>query len=97
MSLARRFVFQGQYASHRRRQHGAPAGDISAEHFVIFIQNHDQVGNRAGGEVAQADVHAGHHAEPRRANRFEKLGQDVLLARRMENAPSVLLGKHCRL
>jgi len=49
-ALARRFVFQGQYASHRRRQHGAPAGDISAEHFVIFIQNHDQVGNRAGGE-----------------------------------------------
>jgi maltooligosyltrehalose trehalohydrolase len=45
-----RFVFRGQYASHRHRQHGAPADDVSAEHFVVFIQNHDQVGNRAVGE-----------------------------------------------
>ncbi len=49
-ALARRFVFQGQYASHRRRAHGAPARDVSADHFVIFIQNHDQVGNRAAGD-----------------------------------------------
>jgi maltooligosyltrehalose trehalohydrolase len=49
-ALSRRFVFHGQYAPHRRRQHGAPADDVSAEHFVIFIQNHDQVGNRAAGE-----------------------------------------------
>ncbi|MBA2684713.1 MAG: malto-oligosyltrehalose trehalohydrolase [Gemmatimonadaceae bacterium] len=49
-ALSRRFVFQGQYASHRRREHGAPADDVSADHFVISIQNHDQVGNRAAGE-----------------------------------------------
>jgi len=49
-ALERRFVFQGQYAPHRRRRHGAPALDVSADHFVISIQNHDQVGNRAGGE-----------------------------------------------
>lgn len=49
-ALARRFVFQGQYAPHRRREHGAPAHDVSADHFVIFIQNHDQVGNRAAGD-----------------------------------------------
>ena len=49
-ALARRFVFQGQYASHRQREHGAPAGDVSAEHFVVYLQNHDQVGNRAAGE-----------------------------------------------
>jgi maltooligosyltrehalose trehalohydrolase len=49
-ALSRRFVFEGQYASHRRRQHGAPAADVSAEHFVVFVQNHDQVGNRAAGE-----------------------------------------------
>ncbi|MEP7066144.1 MAG: malto-oligosyltrehalose trehalohydrolase [Gemmatimonadota bacterium] len=49
-ALARRFVFQGQYAPHRRRRHGAPAMDISADHFVISIQNHDQVGNRATGD-----------------------------------------------
>jgi len=49
-ALARRFVFQGQYAPHRRRRHGAPAWDISADHFIISIQNHDQVGNRATGD-----------------------------------------------
>ena len=49
-ALARRFVYQGQYAPHRRRRHGAPAIDVSADHFVVFIQNHDQVGNRAAGE-----------------------------------------------
>ena len=49
-ALARRFVFQGQYAPHRRRRHGAPALDISADHFIISIQNHDQVGNRATGD-----------------------------------------------
>ncbi|MGH7623635.1 MAG: malto-oligosyltrehalose trehalohydrolase, partial [Gemmatimonadaceae bacterium] len=43
-TLARRFAFEGQYASHRRRRHGAPAYDVSADHFVIFVQNHDQVG-----------------------------------------------------
>ncbi|HEV7706245.1 MAG TPA: malto-oligosyltrehalose trehalohydrolase [Gemmatimonadaceae bacterium] len=49
-ALQLRFVFRGQYASHRHRRHGAPADDISAEHFVVFLQNHDQVGNRATGE-----------------------------------------------
>jgi maltooligosyltrehalose trehalohydrolase len=49
-ALRSRFVFHGQYAAHRRRNHGAPADDVSAEHFVIFIQNHDQVGNRAAGD-----------------------------------------------
>ena len=49
-ALAHRFVFRGQYAPHRHREHGAPADDVSAEHFVVFIQNHDQVGNRAAGE-----------------------------------------------
>lgn len=49
-ALSRRFVFQGQYASHRRRQHGSPAADVSADHFVVFNQNHDQVGNRAAGD-----------------------------------------------
>jgi maltooligosyltrehalose trehalohydrolase len=58
-ALSRRFVFQGQYASHRRRQHGAPASDVSAEHFVVFIQNHDQVGNRAAGDRLGALVPPG--------------------------------------
>jgi maltooligosyltrehalose trehalohydrolase len=55
-ALSRRFVFQGQYAPHRRRRHGAPAADVPADHFVISIQNHDQVGNRATGDRLSALV-----------------------------------------
>ena len=49
-ALADRFVFDGVYSAHRRRRHGAPARDVSADHFVVFLQNHDQVGNRAMGD-----------------------------------------------
>ena len=51
-----RFVFAGDYSAYRRRRHGAPAGDIAAERFVVCIQNHDQVGNRACGERLSAIV-----------------------------------------
>ncbi|HEX2718638.1 MAG TPA: malto-oligosyltrehalose trehalohydrolase [Gemmatimonadaceae bacterium] len=49
-ALGDRYVYDGRYSKHRRRHHGAPATDVSAEHFVVCIQNHDQVGNRAAGE-----------------------------------------------
>ncbi len=49
-ALERRFVYAGRHSGHRDRRHGAPAADLSAEHFVVAIQNHDQVGNRAKGE-----------------------------------------------
>ncbi len=45
-----RFVLDGTYSHYRRRRHGAPATDLPADRFVVFIQNHDQVGNRARGE-----------------------------------------------
>jgi maltooligosyltrehalose trehalohydrolase len=48
--LADRFVLDGRRSVHRRRRHGAPAGDVPADRFVVFVQNHDQVGNRALGE-----------------------------------------------
>jgi maltooligosyltrehalose trehalohydrolase len=44
------WVYQGEYSRHRRRGHGAPVTDIPAERFVVFSQNHDQVGNRLFGE-----------------------------------------------
>ncbi|HEX6060006.1 MAG TPA: malto-oligosyltrehalose trehalohydrolase [Gemmatimonadaceae bacterium] len=49
-ALRDRFVYDGRRSAHRRRRHGAPARDIPAERFVVCIQNHDQVGNRAKGE-----------------------------------------------
>jgi maltooligosyltrehalose trehalohydrolase len=44
------FILDGGYSQFRNRRHGAPVGDLSGDRFVISIQNHDQVGNRAGGE-----------------------------------------------
>jgi len=45
-----RFVYDGAFSRDRQRRHGAPARDIPADRFVVCVQNHDQVGNRAGGE-----------------------------------------------
>src|SRR3989454_9940980 len=44
------FVLSGQYSGYRRRRHGNSSRDIPAHRFVVFAQNHDQVGNRMGGE-----------------------------------------------
>ena len=49
-ALQERFVFDGRFSAYRKRRHGAPATDVSADHFVVCIQNHDQVGNRAIGD-----------------------------------------------
>ncbi len=55
-ALSDRFVYAGRHSAHRRRRHGAPATDVSADHFIVCIQNHDQVGNRAAGERLTALV-----------------------------------------
>jgi maltooligosyltrehalose trehalohydrolase len=44
------FVYSGEYSRFRRHRHGTSTKDIPAERFVIFSQNHDQVGNRMLGE-----------------------------------------------
>jgi maltooligosyltrehalose trehalohydrolase len=43
------YVYSGQYSKYRDRRHGSSTRDIPAERFVVFSQNHDQVGNRALG------------------------------------------------
>jgi maltooligosyltrehalose trehalohydrolase len=43
-------VHDGQYSTYRKRRFGAPANDVPPERFVIFCQDHDQVGNRAFGD-----------------------------------------------
>lgn len=50
VSLRDGWYYSGQYSRSRKRSHGnAPVG-LSSSHFVVFSQNHDQVGNRAEGE-----------------------------------------------
>jgi maltooligosyltrehalose trehalohydrolase len=44
------FVYTGQYSQYRGHRHGSSAAGIPAKRFVVYVQNHDQVGNRAQGE-----------------------------------------------
>ncbi len=49
-SLEQTFVYDGIYSRYRRRVHGRPVGKLSQHRFLGYIQNHDQVGNRAVGD-----------------------------------------------
>lgn len=50
-ALAEGFVFQGEPSLHRDgAPRGEPTGELPIDAFVAFLQNHDQVGNRAFGE-----------------------------------------------
>jgi maltooligosyltrehalose trehalohydrolase len=49
-SLREPFVYAGHYSAHRRKTHGASSEGIPRSRFVVAIQNHDQVGNRAAGD-----------------------------------------------
>ncbi|MGD9704145.1 MAG: malto-oligosyltrehalose trehalohydrolase [Acidimicrobiia bacterium] len=49
-ALAQVHHLDGQWSEHRRRGHGAPLVDEPRHRFVVAMQNHDQIGNRAGGE-----------------------------------------------
>jgi maltooligosyltrehalose trehalohydrolase len=44
------FVYSGRYSSFRKRRHGNSSRERPARQFVVFSQNHDQVGNRMRGE-----------------------------------------------
>jgi len=48
--LTEGFAFQGERSTYRDGARGEPSGDLPPTAFVGFLQNHDQVGNRALGE-----------------------------------------------
>ena len=49
-------VHDGNYSSFRDRRFGARADDVAPERFVVFDQNHDQIGNRAFGDRLPAEA-----------------------------------------
>jgi maltooligosyltrehalose trehalohydrolase len=49
-AMHRPHVDDGAYSPFRRRRFGAPADDVPVQRFVVFSQDHDQVGNRAFGD-----------------------------------------------
>ncbi|MEX2237934.1 MAG: malto-oligosyltrehalose trehalohydrolase [Dehalococcoidia bacterium] len=49
-ALQKVFVYDGCYSSFRRRRHGRRPEGLQGDAFLGHIQNHDQIGNRPGGE-----------------------------------------------
>jgi malto-oligosyltrehalose trehalohydrolase/4-alpha-glucanotransferase len=49
-ALAEGFAFQGEQMPYRGHARGEPSAALPPTAFVAFIQNHDQVGNRAFGD-----------------------------------------------
>jgi len=58
-SLGQAFVYDGSYSAHRRRRHGRRPEGLAASRFLGYLQNHDQVGNRATGERTSVLVSPG--------------------------------------
>jgi maltooligosyltrehalose trehalohydrolase len=48
--LTEGFAFQGDYSRFHDKKRGEPGANLPPEAFVSFLQNHDQIGNRAFGE-----------------------------------------------
>ncbi|HEX6226234.1 MAG TPA: malto-oligosyltrehalose trehalohydrolase [Chryseolinea sp.] len=44
------YVYTGQYSRHRKKHFGVDPLENSYEQFVVFAQNHDQIGNRMLGD-----------------------------------------------
>lgn len=50
-ALAEGFVYQGDPSTYRKGQaRGTPSSDLPPTAFVLFLQNHDQIGNRPFGD-----------------------------------------------
>ncbi len=48
--LAEGWVYQGERSNYLKAERGEPSGDLPPYAHVLFLQNHDQIGNRALGE-----------------------------------------------
>ena len=53
-ALERGYVYAGDHSPHRGRRHGRPLTGVPAHRLLGYLQNHDQVGNRAAGERSSA-------------------------------------------
>lgn len=81
-SLKEGFVYQGEASKHQAgKKRGEPSTDLTPLAFVNFLQNHDQVGNRALGERLSL------LAEPRAIQAMQAM---LLLA---PNVPLLFMGE----
>ena len=49
-TMKKGWFYAGQHSNFRRRRHGNDPSGLARSNFVVCIQNHDQIGNRARGE-----------------------------------------------
>lgn len=49
-ALAEGFAYQGEMKPHEGMKRGEPSGGLPATAFVVYMQDHDQVGNRVKGD-----------------------------------------------
>jgi 1,4-alpha-glucan branching enzyme len=77
--LASGFAWQGESSAYRGAPRGEPSGSLPPTAFVGFLQNHDQVGNRALGErlTTLADPEAVRAATEEPFLFFSDLGPDL--------------------
>lgn len=52
------FAYQGEHSAYRDAARGEPSGHLPPQAFMPFLQNHDQIGNRAFGERLTSLAHA---------------------------------------
>jgi maltooligosyltrehalose trehalohydrolase len=50
LALQHGYVYAGRYSEYRRRSHGRALGGVPLNRLLGYLQNHDQVGNRALGD-----------------------------------------------
>jgi maltooligosyltrehalose trehalohydrolase len=58
-ALNQGFVHDGGWSTFRGRSHGRPPTGVSAAQFVAYLQDHDQIGNRALGDRAAVSLSDG--------------------------------------
>lgn len=58
-ALRSAFIYDGKFSKHRQRTHGRSTQGLSGHRFLAYLQNHDQVGNRARGERSSQLMSAG--------------------------------------
>jgi maltooligosyltrehalose trehalohydrolase len=49
-SIREGFAYSGEYSPFRKHRHGRSSRDLPGCRFIVFSQNHDQIGNRMRGE-----------------------------------------------
>ncbi len=55
------YLYQGQWNARQQKRRGTPGFSLPPEHFVTFLQNHDQVANSARGWRCHLQTSPGRH------------------------------------